>query len=101
MRLLRQFCLRVVIQGNEAKIYYNTENARVYHGEDEQFLDIDLSIVPAITHLISKFPDFVAVEELPISADDLKLQIASDLWERGLLITKERLDCIDDTDAEY
>lgn len=96
VRLLRQFCLRVVIEGSEAKIYYNTENSRQYHGEDEQFLEIDVTLVPAVSHLICSFPNFVAIEDLPISDDDLKLQIVSDLWERGLIVTKDRLDCIDD-----
>lgn len=95
VRLLRQFCLRLVIEDKEAKIYYNTENSRLFHGEEEQFLEIDVALVPAVSHLICSFPNFVAVEDLPINDDDLKLQIVSDLWERGLVVTKVRLDCID------
>lgn len=96
IRLLRQFCLRVVLEGNDGRIYYNTENSRIYHGEDEQFLDIDLNLVPAVSYLMQSFPNYVSVEELPIDGDELKLQIASDLWERGLLVTKTPLQCIDD-----
>lgn len=85
-----------MIEGKEAKIYYNTENSRLYHGEEEQFLEIDVALVPAVSHLICSFPNFVAVEDLPIDDDDLKLQIVSDLWERGIVVTEDRLYCIDE-----
>lgn len=101
VRLLRQFCLRVVVDDDDdgkemVKIYYNTENSRLYHGEDEQYLVIDGGVVAAITHLIDSFPAFVEIEDLPIDEDDVKLQIVSDLWEHGLLVTEERLDIVDE-----
>lgn len=82
------------------KIYYNTENSRVYHGEEEQFLEIEMVLVPAVCHLISNFPDYVAIEELPIGDEALKIQVVSDLWERGLVVTKEKLRCVDDVEDD-
>lgn len=64
----------------------------MYHEEEEQFLEIDMALVPAVCHIINSFPEFVAVEELPINDDDMKIQVVADLWERGLLVTKERLE---------
>lgn len=90
IRLLRQFCLSVFLEGNKAKIYYNIKNSPIYHAEDEQFVDIDLNLVPAVSHLVQNFPNYVSIKELPIDDDALKLQIVSVLWDRGLLVTKNR-----------
>lgn len=82
------------------RIYYNTDNARVYHGEEEQCMEIEMLVVPAVCHLISSFPDYVAIEELPIGDEAMKIQIVSDLWERGIVVTKEKLRCVDEEEEE-
>ncbi|KAJ8926428.1 hypothetical protein NQ314_021216 [Rhamnusium bicolor] len=86
IRLLRYHCLRLVLE-DTPKIYYNTDNAKVYHGEEEQFLIIDNELIPGIEKLQNSYPEFVDVESLPIEDDISKAQLVSDLWERGLLVT--------------
>lgn len=91
-----------MVEDNKARIYYCTENSKTYHEEEEQFLEIDMKLVPAIRKLVDDFPTYTAIENLPLKDDDVKIQVVSDLWERGLLVTKERLVCLheDDEDGE-
>lgn len=96
MRLLTYHSARLVVENDQPRIYYCTENSKIYHEEDEQFLEIDGSIIPAIERLFNAFPKYVAVESLPIEDHALKFQTVADLWERGILVTSEPLNCIDD-----
>lgn len=96
VRLLRYHCLRLVFENGQAKIYYCTENSKVYHEEEEQFLEVENEIVPAIQLLLHSYPKYVAIEELPVEDEVLKIQAISDLWERGILVTKQPLDCVDE-----
>ncbi|XP_056635922.1 ribosomal oxygenase 1 isoform X1 [Diorhabda sublineata] len=98
IRLLRYHCIRLVIEQDSPKIYYNTENAKYYHGEEEQYLIIDHNLTPCIKALQTNYPKFLKVDDLPvIDGDDaIKAQLVSDLWERGLLVTNGHLGTISD-----
>jgi hypothetical protein len=74
----------------------------VYHEEEAQFLEMSAKTAPAVQYLISRYPEYVKIEDLPISADDIseKVQVAADLWERGLLMTKIPLEAADG-DGEF
>lgn len=87
VRLVRYYSLRLVVEDGSSKIYYNTDNAKFYHGEDEQFLEIDNNLIPCIEKLQNTYPKFIQVEDLPIEDNIAKAQLVSDLWERGLLVT--------------
>lgn len=96
VRLTRYYSQRLVVEESAVKIYYCTENANVYHGEEEQYLELDHSLIPAITALQNKYPLYVNIESLPGSDEVKKIQAISDLWERGLIITKDPLDIEDE-----
>lgn len=100
VRLLRYHCLRLTkdeeVEDN-LRIYYNTDNAKYYHGEELQFLIIENKFANAVKRLIHSYPDFVAVKSLPLRKDTDKMQIVSDLWEKGLLVTKKPLPCHDES----
>lgn len=96
VRLLRYHCLRLVVENGQAKIYYCTENSKVYHEEEEQFLEVENDIVPAVVLLMQSYPKYVRIEELPVEDEAQKIQAVSDLWERGILVTKIPLDCVDE-----
>ncbi|CAG2062362.1 unnamed protein product, partial [Timema podura] len=89
---------RLVTEGddNTVRLYHTLDNSLEYHGEEPQFLELAVDHAPIVEHLILSYPKFVSVSDLPL--DDLaqKLQIVSDLWERGLLLTEGPLDIIDD-----
>ncbi|KAK5643293.1 hypothetical protein RI129_007138 [Pyrocoelia pectoralis] len=90
VRLLRYHCMRLVNDRSEdsLKIYYNTDNANYYHGEELQFLVIDYMYEDAIKCLIHAYPNYVQIGKLPLDGDSDKIQIVSDLWEKGLLVTR-------------
>lgn len=90
IRLVRYHSLRLVVD-DSVKIYYNTDNAKVYHGEEEQFLLIDEVLIPCIKKLQNIYPKFIEVEKLPGDDNIGKAQLVSDLWERGLLVTNGSL----------
>lgn len=92
--------MRLVIEDATPRIYYNTENSKTYHEEEEQFLELEMTVVPVICHIINSFPKYVTIEELPHDDEVVKIQIVSDLWERGILVTKKRLCCIDEAEDE-
>nr|CAD7452629.1 unnamed protein product [Timema tahoe] len=98
VKLVRAQALRLVTEGddNTVRLYHTLDNSLEYHGEEPQFLELAVDHAPIIEHLILSYPKFVSVSDLPL--DDLaqKLQIVSDLWERGLLLTEGPLDIIDD-----
>jgi hypothetical protein len=78
------------------KLYYNTENAAVYHGEEEQWLELDPCMIPTISMLQNTYPCYIEVEKLPMEDESVKMQLIADLWERGLLVSEEPLESIDD-----
>ncbi|XP_018393868.1 PREDICTED: bifunctional lysine-specific demethylase and histidyl-hydroxylase NO66 [Cyphomyrmex costatus] len=87
IRLLRLHCIRL-IKEDVYKIYYSTDNSKEYHEYEPHFLEIDKELVPAIKQIITCYPDFISVRELRIKDDDIKIQVAKDLWEKNLIITK-------------
>ncbi|KAF5274276.1 hypothetical protein FQR65_LT04394 [Abscondita terminalis] len=94
VRLLRYHCLRLVKDDDDEgnlRIYYNLDNAKYYHGEELQFLVIDDHFANAVKCLITSYPNFVKIKSLPLRKDTDKMQIVSDLWEKGLLVTKTPL----------
>ncbi|XP_072382139.1 bifunctional lysine-specific demethylase and histidyl-hydroxylase NO66 isoform X2 [Diabrotica undecimpunctata] len=93
VRLLRYFCVRLVIDEECSKLYYNTENAKMYHGEEEQVLVIDFNLIPTIEMLQSTYPKFTNIKSLVVNNNSniATIQLVSDLWERGLLITNNSL----------
>lgn len=98
VRLVRYYSLRLVKEEDSTKIYYNTDNAKVYHGEEEQFLLIDNKLIPCIKKLQNIYPDFIEVENLPGEDNIAKAQFVSDLWERGLLVTNGPLPSVSEDD---
>ncbi|XP_066249895.1 ribosomal oxygenase 1 [Euwallacea similis] len=89
LRLLRYYALRVVQESSTtSKIYFCTDNAKTYHGEEEQWLEIDNSLIPGIEALQKSYPKFVEVESLPIEDEIEKLGLVSSLWEHGLVVTE-------------
>lgn len=103
VKFIRKNCVRLVVEDEQIKLYFSSENPMVYHEDEEpQYLEISLELAPAINHLISQYPEYTKIEDLPISSEDIgeTIQVVSDLWERGLLFTKESLEPCDYDDFE-
>lgn len=59
IRLLRYYALRVVKGVGCSKIYFCTDNAKTYQGEEEQWLEIDNSLIHGVEKLQKQYPEFV------------------------------------------
>ncbi|XP_018330230.1 ribosomal oxygenase 1 [Agrilus planipennis] len=96
IRLIRYYGLRLVME-EDAKInvYYSVENAKVYHDEEMQYLEIQENYAPAIEHLLLNYPFFVKVSELPFEDDTTKVEFVTIFWERGLLVTSKPLPSVE------
>lgn len=95
VRLTRYHTQRLVLD-ETPKIYYCTENANVYHGEDEQYLELEDVLIDLVKTLQNKYPEYISIESLPCDDEIKKIQTIGDLWERGLIVTKEPLDVDDE-----
>merc|ERR1712059_50433 len=47
---------------------------------------------PAVEHLITTYPAWVKVEDLPVEELEDRMKVAGDLWEKGILLTSEPLE---------
>eukprot|EP00096_Caligus_rogercresseyi_P013490 TRINITY_DN6129_c0_g1_i1.p1 TRINITY_DN6129_c0_g1~~TRINITY_DN6129_c0_g1_i1.p1 ORF type:complete len:440 (+),score=129.22 TRINITY_DN6129_c0_g1_i1:221-1540(+) len=92
IRLLRANCLRIVKEEDSLRLYYNVENTREYHEMEPQFLDIDEDSAGAIEHLITAYPDYVKVEDLPLEDTETRFTLVQNMWETKLIMSKEPLD---------
>lgn len=76
------------MEENAINIYYNMDNSLEYQALEPQFFEIASEIAPAIDYLINAYPKYVSISELPLENDQDRSWIASQLWERGLVITE-------------
>lgn len=92
IRLVRANVLRL-IRGKDGEflIYYNSENSKEYHEYEPNFLGIGAEDAPGIELLVKAYPVFVTPKQLELSDDVRCLAVAQDLWERGILMTREQL----------
>eukprot|EP00095_Tigriopus_kingsejongensis_P010057 maker-scaffold99_size374999-snap-gene-2.25 protein:Tk10057 transcript:maker-scaffold99_size374999-snap-gene-2.25-mRNA-1 annotation:"nucleolar protein 66" len=99
IRLLRANCLRLVTEedeesgGETLRIYHCVDNTRQFHEVEEgQFLEIERELAPAIEALLSRYPQFIKAEDLPLESLDEKMRVVQDLWERKLIMTRNPLE---------
>ncbi|XP_077178827.1 ribosomal oxygenase 1 [Paroedura picta] len=91
IRLLWHGILRLCSEGDRMLLYYTTENSRVYHKEEPKYCEIEPEYTDGIEFLLSSYPKYVSVEDLPCVTLDDKIALATVLFEKGLLITKSPL----------
>lgn len=83
------------------RLYHALNNTRIYHQVEPTYLDIEPECLDAINMLMRSYPDFVAVEELPVVDIETKMQIVRSLYDRGLLVTEEPLSVAYPEDGNY
>ena len=92
VRLVRSTAVRLVTEEDTVMMYYSTDNTREYHEVDHQCLEIGAEQAPALEHLITRYPGWSKVEELPLEELEERMKVAGDLWERGIVMTSEPLE---------
>ncbi|XP_062973706.1 ribosomal oxygenase 1 [Elgaria multicarinata webbii] len=91
VRLLRYGIVRLCNEGDSMLLYYTTENSRVYHKEEPKYCEIEPEYIDSVEFLLSSYPKYVSVKVLPCATLDDKIALATVLFEKGLLITKNPL----------
>ncbi|XP_049763827.1 ribosomal oxygenase 1 isoform X1 [Schistocerca cancellata] len=95
IKLLRAHILRLVMEDDNDEdnddedtvdIFHYADNSMEYHGEDPQSFKISADLAPGVEFLISCYPQFVSISDIPLDTDSEKINLASDLWQRGLLL---------------
>ncbi|KAH3856486.1 hypothetical protein DPMN_099076 [Dreissena polymorpha] len=97
VKLIRKGCLRLITEEDTVRVYYNIENACVYHGRNPNNLRSQQSRVSA-----AQLPEYVAVDSLSSETVEERLEIATILYDRGLLVNREPLQNVhvDDTSSD-
>jgi len=92
IRLIRSTAVRLVSEEESVQVFFSTENTREYQEVGEQSLEVGSDLAPAVEHLITSYPAWVKVEDLPLDELEDRMKVAGDLWERGILMTNEPLE---------
>lgn len=91
IKIIRKGILRLLTEEDEVRIYHSLENTRLYHEIEPTFIQISSEVAPAVEYLIHSYPKYVTVESLPLPSIDQRIDVASMLYEKGLLLTGEQL----------
>ncbi|KAH8392949.1 hypothetical protein KR200_001325, partial [Drosophila serrata] len=89
IRLLRANILRLVSSEDSLRIYYYVDNALEYCKYEANFMEIEPSDAGAVQTLIKAYPAYIKVSLLPLKSADRRIEAATALWERGLLMTEK------------
>jgi lysine-specific demethylase/histidyl-hydroxylase NO66 len=92
IKLLKANILRLVEEEEKFRVYFHTENSKEYHEFEPTFMEIEEDDAGCIALLVKNYPNYVSVSDFPIDDDERKVLIASDLWEKGLLMTDKTID---------
>ncbi|XP_016946296.1 bifunctional lysine-specific demethylase and histidyl-hydroxylase NO66 [Drosophila biarmipes] len=90
VRLLRANILRLVTEDDgSVRIYHHVDNALEYCKYEPIFMEILPEEAAAVELLISAYPFYLAVGQLPLETAERKVEVVTALWERGLLMTEK------------
>jgi lysine-specific demethylase/histidyl-hydroxylase NO66 len=96
IRLISATILRIIMEEDEARIYHSVHNSREYHAEEPQYFVIPDELAVGVESLVNAYPEFTRIEDIALDSQEQKLDIAAQLYDRGLVLTRTRLDIIDD-----
>ncbi|KAH8287068.1 hypothetical protein KR054_001748 [Drosophila jambulina] len=89
VRLLRANILRLVGSEDTLRVYYYVDNALEYCKYEANFMEIEPGEAGAVETLIKAYPAYIKVSLLPLKSADRRIEVATALWERGLLMTEK------------
>ncbi|XP_066532221.1 ribosomal oxygenase 1 [Hoplias malabaricus] len=91
IRLIRAGVARLCSDGEAVRLYYTTENSRVYHKEEPKSIEIKVECTDAVEFLIHSYPKFITVTSLPCESAEDKIALAELLFEKGIIHTSAPL----------
>ncbi|XP_064538906.1 bifunctional lysine-specific demethylase and histidyl-hydroxylase NO66 [Drosophila montana] len=89
VRLLRANILRLVAEGSSLRVYYYVDNALEFCKYEANFMEIQPTEAAAVEALMSAYPKYLKVAKLPLRSAERRIEVATALWERGLLMTEK------------
>jgi len=92
VRLIRATAIRLVQEEESIRVYYSTENTRQFKEVEEQWLEVEEELAPGVEHLVTTYPAWIKVEDLPVEQLEDRMKLVGDLWEKGILMTSEPLE---------
>ncbi|XP_075539614.1 bifunctional lysine-specific demethylase and histidyl-hydroxylase NO66-like [Dermacentor variabilis] len=96
VRLARRNAVRLVVEEQDVRLYHSFDNSRRYKGRDPQWILLEEDQAPAVEALLHAYPGYLKVDDLPLDNPLDRLELASLLYDKGLLITKQPLEISDD-----
>ncbi|TPP56448.1 Lysine-specific demethylase NO66 [Fasciola gigantica] len=81
-------------------MYHSLDNTNVYKEHELKELALEIRLLPAVDCLAKAFPDFVAIEDLPLNSVEEKMEAAIGLYEAGLIVTRYPLQPAESSDDE-
>ncbi|XP_068158294.1 bifunctional lysine-specific demethylase and histidyl-hydroxylase NO66 [Drosophila tropicalis] len=88
IRLLRANILRLVVDESHLRVYYYVDNALEYCKYEANFMEIEPTEAAAVETLMHTYPAYVKISMLPLRKPERRIEVATALWERGLLMTE-------------
>jgi len=88
IRLIRKGVARLVVEGECLNVYHTLENSRVYHENELDHIEFGPEAGPVIETLLSSFPEYMKVKDLPHDDRDFKIDVVTLLYEKGILVRK-------------
>ncbi|EDV22217.1 uncharacterized protein TRIADDRAFT_50673 [Trichoplax adhaerens] len=88
IKLVRREVARLVKGDSNYQLHFSTENSKVYHGYQPQFIELPCEMIDAVKYLFNSYPDYKRVGDLPGSDKDIKVDLANVLYEKGIIMTQ-------------
>ena len=79
---------RLVIEEDVAVVYHCVSNPRVYMAADPEFIEFDLSLAEGIEYLLTSYPRYVKVSDVPLGDETVQLELVKRLFGAGLLMLR-------------
>ncbi|CAN7999670.1 unnamed protein product [Ixodes hexagonus] len=95
VRLVRRNAVRLVVEEDSVRLYHSLDNSRVYQEREPQWVELDAERAPAVEALLHAYPGYLRIQDLPLKGPTECVELASLLYDRGLLITRELLATVD------
>jgi len=92
IKLIRKGCIRMISEGEGVTIYHNLENTRLIGDAELQSIEVECEYAPSVEALLMAYPNFIKVDDLPLENVQDKVDLASTMYEKGLLITNGPLE---------
>jgi lysine-specific demethylase/histidyl-hydroxylase NO66 len=87
LRIVSKHCCRLVIEEN-ASLYYASGNSVKYHEVDSMKIEMPLVYAEAIEFLVSQYPKYVAVKEIPLETEEERLDLANELLDKQIAMVE-------------